>query len=287
MSLREPLVREPLVRPEVSRGWTVLWLAVMCLLIGGAAWFISHRQQVAGIASELTASSAAARLRRMFVGPPRTPDLGPRNRVEPPPQAGSSRRPGAPAAVGRTDAAGSGTSRESAEPSGTPGPALRRALQAAEQEFRNAQVLFEQGDYAGASKGFARVMALVEHDADLGADLHRVAGEFAAVSRERAAREAARVYTERDLDVLAPVALVGSSLPVKPAPERPPDRLDVLEIVINTDGFVEKAQLITSRNHYRNRWWVSASKAWRFRPAMRAGRPVRFVKRIPIADGDA
>jgi hypothetical protein len=130
-------------------------------------------------------------------------------------------------------------------------------------------------------------MELVEHETDIGADLRRVAGEFLAMSRDRATREAARVYTERDANVTAPTVLVGSALPPRPAPGTPESRLDVLEIVIDAEGVVETARLVTSRNHYRNRWWVSAAKAWRFQPATKDGRPVRFVKRIPIDDGEA
>ena len=35
---------------------------------------------------------------------------------------------------------------------------------------------------------------------------------------------------------------------------------------------------------YREAWWVFASKSWQFRPAMKDGKPVRFLKRIALTD---
>jgi hypothetical protein len=163
-------------------------------------------------------------------------------------------------------------------------PSSANVLENATREFRGAQTLFGDGDYAAAAAAFGRVVDMTEHEPNLGPDLHKVAGEFAAISRERAAQEAARVFTEFDADVVPPVISSGK-LPARPPSGTPPQRLDVLELLIDASGNVEKARLETSRNHYDNRWWVSAAKTWRFQPASRNGRPVRFMTRIPIADG--
>jgi hypothetical protein len=54
--------------------------------------------------------------------------------------------------------------------------------------------------------------------------------------------------------------------------------------VINKDGFVEFVRLKSPVNLYRERWWVSVAKSWRFRPAMKDGEPVRYRKEIVITD---
>jgi hypothetical protein len=57
-----------------------------------------------------------------------------------------------------------------------------------------------------------------------------------------------------------------------------------VQIVIDATGAVESAKLVGSRIGSRDYWWVAAAKAWRFQPATRDGRPVRFLASIPIPD---
>jgi hypothetical protein len=58
----------------------------------------------------------------------------------------------------------------------------------------------------------------------------------------------------------------------------------VLEVVVDTRGLVESVRLNSSANRYRDKWWLFTAKGWRFEPAMKDGKPVRFLKRIPLAD---
>ena len=58
--------------------------------------------------------------------------------------------------------------------------------------------------------------------------------------------------------------------------------MSVLELVIDAEGSVESARLRSSENRFRESWWASAAKTWRFQPALKDGRPVKFRKRMLI-----
>jgi hypothetical protein len=90
------------------------------------------------------------------------------------------------------------------------------------------------------------------------------------------------VYTALSTDVVAP-ELVYPQLPTRrsedPPPPGEPGELDMLVL---EDGTVGEARLIPMSNRLQDRMMVSAAKAWRFRPAQKDGRPVRYRVRIPI-----
>ena len=90
-------------------------------------------------------------------------------------------------------------------------------------------------------------------------------------------------YTSDDRSVTEPV-LFKPYLPLKAGPGVTDDKLGVLELVIDTRGLVESVHLKSPGNRYRERWWVFAAKAWEFRPALKDGVPVRFLKRIALTD---
>jgi hypothetical protein len=89
-------------------------------------------------------------------------------------------------------------------------------------------------------------------------------------------------YRPGDPGVTPPVPL--ARLPRKPDPGTPASQLQVLEVHVRSDGTVETARFVDTPPSYRNRWWTSAAKSWRFRPAVKNGRPVPFVMRILIED---
>lgn len=154
---------------------------------------------------------------------------------------------------------------------------------AVEQEFERARVLFERRAYASASEGFSRVLDMIPATENGGPDLRFVAGEYLALSRASLAALQTRVYTREDASVTEPVAM-GQFLPPAPDPGIPQSHLAVLELLIDARGNVESARLAGESAQFRTQWWVSASKSWRFRPAMKDDNPVRFLKRIVVAD---
>jgi hypothetical protein len=53
-------------------------------------------------------------------------------------------------------------------------------------------------------------------------------------------------------------------------------QIGTLEILISRSGQVEAIRLHTPLNRYHERMIVSAAKAWRYRPALKDGKPVRY-----------
>jgi hypothetical protein len=95
----------------------------------------------------------------------------------------------------------------------------------------------------------------------------------------------APIYTDGDPAVVPPVPR--SYLPAPPEPGTPVDQRATLELVIDTQGRVESARLLSARPHFRDRWWISAAKTWTFEPAQVDGRPVRYRTRLTFLNGAA
>jgi hypothetical protein len=89
------------------------------------------------------------------------------------------------------------------------------------------------------------------------------------------------VYTANDKAVIPPREL-SRQFPMTPPIGVPPHRVGTLDMIIGRDGGVEFVHLITPLNRYHERMIVSAAKAWRYRPATRNGRPVRFHLTVKI-----
>jgi hypothetical protein len=83
------------------------------------------------------------------------------------------------------------------------------------------------------------------------------------------------VYTEADTDVVPPRQLT-TQMPVTGPIGVPPHRVGWLDMIIGRDGRVEHVKLTTPLNRHHERMIVSPAKAWKFRPATKGGRPVRY-----------
>jgi hypothetical protein len=88
------------------------------------------------------------------------------------------------------------------------------------------------------------------------------------------------VFTEDDADVEPPL-LVRPQLPREPRNDASGTN-GFLELLVNERGQVEQVRLRGEPSLLRDRMLVSAAKAWQFRPAVKDGRPVRYVVRVPI-----
>jgi Gram-negative bacterial TonB protein C-terminal len=55
-----------------------------------------------------------------------------------------------------------------------------------------------------------------------------------------------------------------------------------LELLVSESGTVERVRLRSAHSTVHERMLVSAAKAWRFRPAVKDGRPVKYVTRIAV-----
>jgi periplasmic protein TonB len=90
-----------------------------------------------------------------------------------------------------------------------------------------------------------------------------------------------RVYTSADPDV-TPAALLRPHLPSEPPSTVSPDDIGTLELMVTETGRVTHVRLISATVRYQERMLVAAAKTWRFQPAMKDGRPVRFRARVRI-----
>jgi periplasmic protein TonB len=89
------------------------------------------------------------------------------------------------------------------------------------------------------------------------------------------------VYTSADADV-TPAALLRPHLPSAPPASLPPDEVGILELTVTETGQVAHVKLLSTSNRYQERMLVAAAKTWRFQPATKDGRPVRFRARVRI-----
>ncbi len=164
-------------------------------------------------------------------------------------------------------------------------PRAQDVSQRAQREYRRARALFDQKDYAKAGEGFLQVVKLLDEGelAAPTAELRSMASDYAALSRATLSSIAeGHIYSTGDEGVTEPVAL-RQYLP-DPAPGTPPSRLGALMLVVDSQGVVESVRLQSPSNRYHDRFWVSVAKTWRFKPALKDGQPVKFLKRIAITE---
>jgi len=83
------------------------------------------------------------------------------------------------------------------------------------------------------------------------------------------------IYAAVDTDVVPP-SLLRSRLPADPQAGPGSDSVPEIELVVSQAGEVELVKLLTPQAGVRSSMMLSAVKAWRFAPATRDGRPVRY-----------
>ena len=98
-------------------------------------------------------------------------------------------------------------------------------------------------------------------------------------NRETTARvDPARIYSSEDTGV-TPAAFVRPQLPREP---QPGPTTGLFDLTVDETGNVVSVRLLSPTGRYHDRSLVSAAKAWRFRPALLEGRPVKYRIRVPI-----
>lgn len=91
----------------------------------------------------------------------------------------------------------------------------------------------------------------------------------------------ARVYTQADAGVTPP-SLAQPRLPSQPPPDASAGQVSEIEILVNEQGQVERVRLVSPTNRYSERMLLSAVKVWRFAPATKDGRPVKYLTRVRV-----
>jgi hypothetical protein len=156
-------------------------------------------------------------------------------------------------------------------------PSLR-TLALAFEHYNRARAALDDNNYQQALFDAGRAESLLD-TLDVGVapgELHDRINELIGRADALRAQEEAHVYTTADAEVTPPVA-VGRQLPSAPPVTVARSRIGTLELVINPQGQVETLRLRTPLNRFHERMIVSAAKAWRYRPALKNGKPVRFL----------
>jgi len=89
------------------------------------------------------------------------------------------------------------------------------------------------------------------------------------------------VYTTADQEVVPP-SPIRPKLPTVLPPGTRVEELSLLDLLISETGDVVTVRLLPPARDVREAMMLSAAKAWRFAPATRNGRAVRYLKRIWI-----
>jgi hypothetical protein len=253
-------VKKPAPEPDPDAPNTPMVIGMLVILaalvIGGAAWYILGRPPAAPPAQvQAEDSTTATNAKRADIALPPSP-RPPSPVIDPP----RGRRP--------------------------PVPLPAAVVDDAQVELARARELFQRQEYAAANVAFDRVIEMLANSSSPQAEeIRQAATSLAEVSRAAIAAQAEAAiqeYKAGDEGVSDPIPL--AYLPPRPNPNTPPEGLQVMEVHINTAGTVDSAKFVMNRPTFRNSWWTSAAKAWRFTPATRNGRPVRFVMRIVMDD---
>jgi TonB family protein len=174
-----------------------------------------------------------------------------------------------------------------------------------QQKYAQAKAAFDRKEFAAAADGFTQVLtALADQDVAVEAkqpplsDLRTLAGGFQELAAKAAAPPppapapvvvappppavpaAPRIYTGGETDIVPPV-VIKQALPSFPGQVVIP-RNGKLEIVIDESGNVESAVMRESVSQTYDAMVLSATRAWRYRPAMANGTPVKFRKTVQI-----
>jgi TonB family protein len=207
-----------------------------------------------------------------------------------------------------------------AEPSFQPGdsdasPRIRTAFTSVrrrmlpsiiQQKYATAKAAYDRREFAAAAEGFSQVLnALADPDVASEArqpplsDLRTLAGGFQELAVKAAtppplpvvapvtapvpppAPTPPRIYTGGETGIATPV-VVNQTLPPFPGQIIIP-RSGKLEIVIDENGAVESAVMISSVSSNYDVVVLTATKTWRYKPATLNGVPVKFRKTVQIS----
>lgn len=90
------------------------------------------------------------------------------------------------------------------------------------------------------------------------------------------------MFTTANGDVIPPVG-IRPQLPRELPRDVRREDLARIDLVVAADGTVETVKLISTPRDVSDSMWLSAVKAWQFQPALKDGRPVRYLKTVWLA----
>ena len=175
----------------------------------------------------------------------------------------------------------------------------------ANSQYADAKALFDRKEYAVAAQQFRQVIGLLD-DPDMGGklpDLRTLVAGFLDLSVAASAPPPApskpqvvappppppvpqadpnRIYTMEDKDVTPPVVIRQEMPRLTPAMTMQARERGIVEVVVDEQGRVTNVAVRASVHPMFDAELLSAGRAWRYRPATLAGKPVRYRKMIQI-----
>ena len=138
----------------------------------------------------------------------------------------------------------------------------------------------------------AQAIPVLVYDLDIRPSMVSSSGGEAAAIPPPAATDAATptsnggpetdTFTPANTEVVPPIG-IRPQLPRELPRHVSTDQLTRIELLVAADGTVETVKLVSSPRTVHDSMWLSAIKAWQFQPAMKDGRPVRYLKTVWIA----
>ena len=166
---------------------------------------------------------------------------------------------------------------------------LRPAL--ARQHYVSGKAFFDSRNYQQALKEFALVQRLADQSGAAGGnpelyDVRTLAVGFADLARH--ALTAAGITPDktdsRAEPVVVPPVVISQPIPRWPRDlvARPGQPNGILEVVVDARGNVGSVRLVSGIHPVYDLLLTSAARAWKYRPAIRDGKPVAYTKRFSV-----
>jgi hypothetical protein len=132
---------------------------------------------------------------------------------------------------------------------------------------------------AGSPQAVATPLAVVNDPVSAGAPQVQPSAAPAAPNRDTTPHvDSGKIYSNDD-PAVTPASFVHPQLLSEPQPGANAGHFD---LTVDESGKVVRVRLVSPARRYREQLLVSAAKAWRFRPALFEGRPVKYQIRVPI-----
>lgn len=158
---------------------------------------------------------------------------------------------------------------------------------AANRLYARAKTTYEVKDFDATASQLQELLLLLRTETPSSdpslASLQQAAEGFLRLTEAERTAAGREIYTALDFSVTPPVE-VERTLP----PWNPPAQYNwrwfrgVIEVVVDERGHVESERLVESVADFYDASLLEAARNWRFKPAQRDGRPVKYRKRIEI-----
>jgi TonB family protein len=172
--------------------------------------------------------------------------------------------------------------------------ARKRLLPAVvQQDYAAAKGAFDRKDFGTAARAFDHVLkVLAQPDLTQAAsrpplsDVRTLAEGFRDLSAKAIAPPAlempvpGRIYSAANTRVVPPIAIKQQLPRFRGRAAEPGEGM--LEVVIDTTGAVESAQMTTPLDRQYDSQVIGAAKGWQYRPATFNGVPVKFRKQVRV-----